>query len=89
MTVSAARTTKTTAVIGVNTFKSIAAGAGLPRNLAINARIASAIATAICPPSKGSIGNKLKRPTKIFRLATIKIKVPICSDVVSAPLEVT
>ena len=79
ITVNTASTANTPIVIGVSTFTSIPDGRGFLRSRAKKARISSAIATAICPPSSGSSGNKLKSPTKILRLAIKRIKVPIRS----------
>ena len=70
-------------VTGVNTVTSIAAGRGRPRSRANTARTSSAIATAICPPSSGKIGSKLNIPTKIFKLATIKINVANRSEILN------
>lgn len=88
-TVSTAKTAKTPIVMGVRTFTSMPVGRGRPRSRAKKARISSAIATAICPPSRGNIGSKLKSPTKILRLATISRKVPSCSVLSSLVLLTT
>jgi hypothetical protein len=47
----------------------------------------SAIATAMWPPSSGKIGNKLKTPTKILRLAMMSNNVPMRWFQFRSPLE--
>ena len=76
--------TKTTIVIGVSRSTSKGAGLAKPRFFALAFLTPSAIATAICPPSKGSSGNRLNKPTNKLSEAIIKINVAIFSRVVSA-----
>jgi len=76
---STARNTKTMSVNGVSVSTSIGRGFGRRRIRANVLRKPSIAAIAICPPSSGRSGNKLKIPTKILRLAMIRRKVAIRS----------